>query len=198
MCVCICVYAAGTHMFDFRFLMVFQLFWVYARGLHRTAGNHRHRRVSKTRLIHAGLHNTWSTLVLRDLQSGKLRPPGINDENVLDAKAWQCSTEVLDCMVIGLVLAEPDMMPTMLDVLAERDRCLKDYYDIVWREDGDLLKFRVVEAIPLQQPQRVWLEKSVRKEPRSMIFRMSPVSAGSCMDCPPFLKERTTLRSQIF
>ena len=50
--------------------------------------------------------------------------------------------------------------------------------------DGDLFKFRVVEAVVLQRPQRVWLANSVGADPRSMIFYISPRSATSCLECP--------------
>ena len=173
------VYAAGML---FRVFMVLQLFWVYARGVAKTKGWQRHR--DNGRVMRAGAKQTWSSLVLRDLQSGYLRPPGITDENVLDARSWNCCTEHLDCMVIGLVLAEPWKSLSMMDVLGERDRVLKDYYDLKWRLDGDLFKFRVVETIALQKPQTAWLENSVGASPRSMIFRMSVHSARSCLQCP--------------
>ena len=152
-----------------RLVMVLQLFWVYARGVHRITGNHQtwdvRAQEASSRFTRAGVRHVWSTLVLRDSQSGYLRPPGITDENVLDAKAWNHSTSHLHYKVIGLMLAEAWHTPTMMDLLSERDRSLKDYRDLASRHDGDLLKFRVVEAIAFQRPRRIWLENSCGAAP---------------------------------
>ena len=143
--------------------MVLQVFYVYARGpgVRVRTFDRKFNKRSK-RHVAADIHKEWAPLVLRDLQHCDLRPNDMDDNAALDPIAWNGGTTALHNKVIGVILAKPVHSATTMDILSERARFLKDYYDLTWEYNGNLLFFKVVAAVPLQVPVSVYARNSVR------------------------------------
>ena len=72
---------------------------------------------------------------------------------------------------IGIAVCKPSWSPDALRVLRPLERNLKDYWDVTWEFDGDLLFFDIVESAVLVQPERVYVQNSVNQHPRTIFFR---------------------------
>lgn len=159
------------------FLFAMQCLWIFARDRHRT------RAIHGTRKWTAGTGDIFTPFVLECLIQANIFPPA-PDEEVLQLGPRQCE-DVLERLVgghvIGVALCRPAWSPDALKVLRPLERALKDYWDLTWELDGDLLFFDLVHSACFVRPQKVYIDASVNQHPRTLFFGITEPSSVRCL-----------------